>query len=244
MLWPMMVNSSTGTGHACRSRSICPANDRQAAVVMQVHRREAEIARERRAVVVAFAPPLSIVHAQPVREQQDFAARIRDRGSQRIALQMERQAIATQLHWDRQRVAARGEMIAEHAVQRGEHSLAFGRCRVAAECRKGLRQQRIDPAADHARHPANGSIDQPGEAGRGLMGSPTKHTRHAEDIVMHGLDHAGQADRRIDGKPPIAAQVGGSNVGFSGHAARAGWRSIILAHHFRARTRKSWLQPA
>ena len=97
------------------------------AVVVEIKRGVAKVSGEGRTVVVPVTVPLQIIHAQAVCQYGQLAAPRRDRCSQRPPLERERSAIAPQAHGYRQRVVARVEVITQHAVQRGQHGLAFGR---------------------------------------------------------------------------------------------------------------------
>ena len=98
--------------------------DVEAAVVVQIDRRVPEVARQRGAVIVSLALPLQIVHAQAVHQHDQLAAGVRDRRGQRLAFARQRVTVPTQVHGDRQRVVRRRQVVAEHAVQRGEQRLA------------------------------------------------------------------------------------------------------------------------
>ncbi len=90
------------------------------AVVVQVDRREAEIACQRLAVIVAVARPLQVVHAQAVRQHQELAARRCDTGRQPAAREFECLPADAQRCLNRERVVARGQVIAPHTVEHRE----------------------------------------------------------------------------------------------------------------------------
>ena len=193
------------------------ARDMQAAVVVQIHRRESGVDGQRRTVIVPVAPPLQIAHAQPVHQQQNLAGRIGNCFRQGAARQFQRLTIAPKLHRDRQRIGAVGKMIAKHAIQRRKHRFALSRRGVATEQRYQPTEQRIDAAADQARDAANGFVYKSRNSLRRLLRGLAENARRAQDIVMHGFDQAGQAKRRIDHEAAGAAKIGCANVGFFGH---------------------------
>ena len=96
-------------------------------VVVEVQRRVAEIASERCAVVVPVARPLQVVHAQAVHEDDHFVSGLGKRGGQRIARDADGASGDSHGHCDRERVARRGQMVAEHAVQCRHGRLALVR---------------------------------------------------------------------------------------------------------------------
>ena len=104
------------------------AADRQTRVVVQIDWGEAFLGGECGAVVMAVSMPLPIVHAQPVDEQQHFA-----RGVGNCSFQtstwvvpmryIERRSGAAPLHAYGEWIAAGLQMIAEHAIQGGDHGI-------------------------------------------------------------------------------------------------------------------------
>ena len=197
--------------HATVARNVQPA------VVAQVHGREPAVGRERGAVIVAFAPPLQVVHAQTVDEQEDPASRPRDRALERRALEVERLAVVAQRHLDRERIAAVSEVVTEHAVQCREHRFALERRRAATDQWRELSEQRINAAADKPRDAADRPVDEPGDAARGCLRRRTQRARPSQNVVMHGLDEARQAEGRIDGETAESADVGAANVRLLGN---------------------------
>jgi len=89
--------------------------------------RPAEVVREHRAVVVAAAPPLQVVHAEPVHEHHGPARGIGNSFAQGLAVEIERAAVHAQRHRNRQRVARCFEMVAADAVDRRERGFALRR---------------------------------------------------------------------------------------------------------------------
>ena len=118
--------------------------DVEAAVVVQIEGRESGIDRQRRAVVVPLAPPLSTVHAQPVRQHEDPAGGLRERRGEGRGRQVERPPVTPQPHGNRQRVGAGCQVIAQHAVGSRLQRLALVRSRSGIERPIEQRQQRIE----------------------------------------------------------------------------------------------------
>ena len=180
MLWPSITRRSIGTGQASNSRSISCARMRplvetlQAAVVVQVDRRVAQLARQRVAMIVARALPLQVVHAKAVQQHEQSRRRSGQARTHREAFEQQRAAGVPKRHRNRQRVVGGGQVVAQHAVERGDDRLAL---RVGRLARVGCRQRRAKPAeqrlgaaAHHARDAAHRLVDQAREAARALVG--------------------------------------------------------------------------
>jgi hypothetical protein len=97
----------------------------QATVVMEIGPAwKAEVAGERGAMVVSLALPLQVAHAQAMHENQQTSAGLREPSRQRGALERPsawppwRNVIGVA-----KRVVGRREVVAEHAVQRGDERL-------------------------------------------------------------------------------------------------------------------------
>jgi hypothetical protein len=132
-----MLSSSTGTGQfAPVLRGV------QAGVVAQVDGRVAQTGGKSRSVVqgliVGLRAPLQIVHAQAVHQQHHFASGL---GQGQRGLQVERCALAAQCHWRGQRVVVGGQVVAQHAIERGQHGLALRRLWFGAVSRLQQRLQ-------------------------------------------------------------------------------------------------------
>ncbi len=197
-----------------------------AAVVVQVERRVAAGGGQRRAVVVPVAPPLQVVHAKPVHQQQDLAARRGNVGGDILRRQCQRPAVLAQLHRYGQGVGTGGEVIAQHAIERGHYRFAPGGRGggFPLQQRQQLTQQRIDAAADQPRRALYAAIDQPGDAAGRLLCVLAQRAGDTHDVVMHGFDQPGQAERGVDGQPAVTANVGGADMGFFGHRSFIGSR--------------------
>jgi hypothetical protein len=98
--------------------------DVEAAVVVQVDRRIPEVVRERSTVIVPFALPVQVVHAQAMQEYDQLAVGLRDRRGQRRTPNGQRDAVAAQTHMNGQRIAGRCQVVAEHAIERGQQCAA------------------------------------------------------------------------------------------------------------------------
>ncbi len=196
------------------------ARDMAAAVVVQVQQRAVAFGRQRRAVVVAVAPPLPGVHAQAVQQQQHARPRLRQRLGQRVGPQREGLAVVAQRHGDGQRVAGGGEVVAEHAVEHRDQRLALGRRRWhgtrrlrRTQQRDHLTQQRVQAAADQPRDAADAAVDEPGDTACGLLRRLAQRPRRAQDVVVQVFHQVGQAERGVHRQAAGAAQVAGQYAG-------------------------------
>jgi len=120
MLCPSKARRSIGSGqrqHAAVGR------DAEAAVVVQVDRRVAQLPRQRQAVVMAPVLPLQVVHAQAVQQHEQARRRPGRMRAQGLALDPQGLARSTKGHRDRQRIGAGREMVAEDTVEGGDHRL-------------------------------------------------------------------------------------------------------------------------
>ena len=89
----------------------------QPAVVVQINRRVAQIARQGGAVIVAVSFPPQIAHAQAVHQHGD-AARQRHNGfSEPFLFEAQGLTVLAQAHGDRKWIGGLRKMIAHHAVQ-------------------------------------------------------------------------------------------------------------------------------
>src|SRR5208283_1488982 len=184
--------------------------DVQARIVGEVDRREAEIAGERRAMVVVLARPFQVAHAEPVDEHGEFSGRLRERVGQRASLERERPAVAAEPHFERERIGGFGKMVADDPVEHGERDLPPARDRPIVRLRveerrggadafAGQPERAADAAIDEPRHPARQPLRERGETGR------------IEDGIVHMLDHPGEALRRVGGEAAEAEGVGERN---------------------------------
>ena len=214
MLCPTSTSSVTGTGQTLHQRfeqlgERAPVGgDVEAAVVVQVDRRVAEVARQRGAVIVPLALPLQVVHAQAVQQHDQLAAGLRDRRGQRLAFARQGDAVPAQAHGDRQRVVRCRQVVAEHAVQRGEQRLAPRPGAALAEQGLEPRQQAVEAVPDEADHAVDAPVDQARDAGRPVPLRPGKQSRDAGDVVMHRLDQVDDAGDAGDGQPVDPAKIG------------------------------------
>ena len=92
----------------------------------------------------APSPPLSIVHAQPMRKHEDPAGGLRERRGEGRGRQFKRLTVTPQPHGNRQRVGAGRQVVAQHAVRSRLHRLALDR-------RRGGIERRIDCASSASR---------------------------------------------------------------------------------------------
>ena len=77
-------------------------------------------------MVVALARPLQIVHAQPMNQDQEFAARVLDLLAHCGLIQVQGLSVDAKAHVDGEWIARFGEVVAKHAIQYGQHGLALG----------------------------------------------------------------------------------------------------------------------
>jgi hypothetical protein len=114
----------------------------QAAVVVEMDRGVAQIARQRLAVIMACALPLQVVHAQAMQQHEQSR---RDAGRARTHGETIEQQCLTGLakrHRDRQRVVGGRQIVAEHAVERRDNGFALGtRRQRRVRCGQGRTQQ-------------------------------------------------------------------------------------------------------
>ena len=186
--------------------------DVEPAVVVQIDRRVAEVARQRRAVIVALALPLQVVHAQAVDQHDQLAAGARNRRGQRLAFGRQPHAVPAQAHGDRQRVARCRQVVAEDAVERGERRLAAGPCASLAEQRCKPRQQSVEALAHQPDHTVDAAINQARDAGRPVLPGPADHPRDNCNLVMHRLDEVDDPGDGGDGQPVDPAKIGSSDT--------------------------------
>ena len=180
----------------------------KAGVVVQIDRCVAELASQRRAVVVPAPVPLQVVHAQAVHQQQHLSAGVRDRGGQRACLQRQRDSVPAHAHADRERVLRSREIVAQHAVQRGERGFASAPCTPRAEQRIERGEQAIEQVTDKADHAADAPIDQPRDAGGAPRFRWDENAGNAGDAVVHRFDDVDHACDGIDRQSTQSTQVG------------------------------------
>ena len=126
--------------------------------------------------------------------------------AKRMALEGERPSVPAKAHGERERIAGRGEMVADDAVEGGKRDFPPARHRTivrlcgdepggGADARAGQPEGLADAAIDEF-------CDAAGER-------PTKRgkARRVEDVVMHMLDDAGQAFRRVRSETAEAEDV-------------------------------------
>lgn len=180
----------------------------EAAVVVQVQRREAQCLRQHAAMVVTAACPLAVAHAQAVHQHQQLAPRCGKARRQRCAVDGQRHAFAAQRHGDGQRVAAVGQVVAPHAVERSDEGIALGRGRGGRGRAFGQAQRGIDTVADPAQAAAHRAVDQTGQARTAPLGRGAFEADARRDAVMHGLHQVGDAEAAGHAQAQQAAQVG------------------------------------
>ncbi len=186
--------------------------DMQAAVVAQVERRAAERTGQCCAVIVSLPPPLQVVQAQAVHEDQQAAG---GRGSSRRAQrarrigQVDRLAAIAHGHRDRQRVGGPGEVVAVHTVDGGQQCIPARPGRAFRHQLDHRRERRVDAAPDEVHAAANGAVDEAGDAPRGARGRLPEWPGPPLDRVMHPLDHIDEPGGRLERQARHPVQVGG-----------------------------------
>ena len=157
------------------------------------------------------------------------------------------------------------QVVAQHAVERGQHAPrararagpARRRRALGRERRRQRAQQRVDAAAHRARDAAHGLVDEPGDAARAPVGRPGQ-PRHAGDARVHGLHQIGEPRGGLRGqlrgpaqRPRVRGGLGGGGavvVGFgwggwrgTGHRGIEGSRGeSVPAGHRRGVRRGVW----
>ena len=170
MLWPTSTSCVSGTGHRVdelrqqSGQGLAVVGDVQAGVVPQVQRVRVEVAGQRSPVVVPLPLPVRVAHAQAVHEHDDAGARRGDRRGDAIRRQCERRAAGAQVHRDGEGIAARGEVVAQHAVQRGDEGFAPGPRRRLLQQRGQRHERGVDAGADQPRDGAHASVHEPRDA--------------------------------------------------------------------------------
>ena len=183
-----------------------------AAVVAQVDGREAEFARQRRAVVLAFALPLQVVHAQAVQQYHQAASGGWQRGVQRRRLQRQHTAFVAQAHCSGERIRTRREVVAEDAIQCRQHCFPFAGHRLASgwqhrrQAADGT-EQSVQAAPHQARDTADALVDEPADAQDAAHAAVLRCAGHGGDALVHGLHQVGQAERGISRQACGAPQV-------------------------------------
>ncbi len=123
-------------------------------VVAQIKRCAAQQVGQPSPMIVPLLRPLTVVHAQPMHQQQDMGRRAGNRQSRgpRVPLQPQRVVLQTHLHPQGQRIVQRQQAIAAHAIQGTDHRLPL-RCirrkRISDPFRRCGRQHR----RQHPTHP-------------------------------------------------------------------------------------------
>ena len=132
--------------------------DVQAGIVGEIDRRIAEVAGERRAMIVVLARPLQVAHAEPVQEDGELARRLGERLGERLPVRASARALAAKAHGQRQRIAGLGQVVADDAVEHGERDLPPARDRLIVRVRADQRRNAAEPLtgqAERAAHPAD-----------------------------------------------------------------------------------------
>ncbi|MFN3303664.1 MAG: hypothetical protein ACK44A_08080 [Roseateles sp.] len=114
-----------------------------------------------------------------------------------------------QAHGRGQRVGGGLQVVAQHAVQRGQCRNGPAGVGLAQQGPEAIQRQ-VQPAADEPGHAAHAAVDQAGEAGGALA---RRRQRQPRDLGMQGLDEVGHAGDGIDGEAAAAAQVLGTGHG-------------------------------
>jgi hypothetical protein len=175
MLWPssrslQLVRPGVDQGFELLRQRVAVGRDVQPRVAVQVDGIEAAGRGQQTAMVLAFAKPLAVVHAQAVQQHQQLRAGAWQRRGDGVGLQHQRHAAHAQRHRRGQGAARGSQVVAQHAVERGEHGLALGAGRragaAALQHRLQQREQSVDAAAHHPRDTSHAAVDQAGDAGR------------------------------------------------------------------------------
>ena len=116
-------------------------------------------------------------------------------------------AVVAQPHGDGQRIAGVAEVVAQDAVERGQHRLPLGAGDAVAEERPELREGGVDAGADEMCDAADGLVDHPGHEAHGTVERAAEDGRPPADGEVHRLDEVGDAPRRFDGQPARAPQI-------------------------------------
>ncbi len=170
--------------------------DVQARIVGEIDRRIAEFVRERRAVVVILRRPLQVAQAKPVHEHCELARGVRERLGERGPVELERPSAAAKPHRERERIAGRGEVVADDAVEGGERDLPSARRRTIVRLRVDQRRSAADPLAGQLQRAADAPIDELRHAAGHAL-TDWGDTRRREDGIVHLLDNSSHAVRRF-----------------------------------------------
>ena len=202
--------------------------DVQAGIVGEIDWRIAEVAGERRAVIVVLARPLQVAHAEAVQEDGELARRLGERLGERSPVKRQRAPLAAEAQGQRQRIAGLGQVVADDAVEHGKRDFPPARDRLIVRVRADQRRNAAEPLTGQAERAAHPAVDQP----RHTAGQPLRQrrqSRRVEDGRVHMLDNAGEAVRRVGGKAAEAEDVrkreGG---GLGGHGDSLGVRGERL----------------
>jgi hypothetical protein len=152
---------------------------------------------------------------------------MRNVGDKCVPIEPQRTSVPTQLHCDRQRVAEGIEVVAEHAVERGQD-------RFAPRRRIGVRKERpqacqggIDTGTDRPRYAVDAAVHEACDAAR----SPRTRlpTIGAIPAMLRCklLDDVGHAFQRIDREAARAAQIGFRRRPFRSHVFCAAFSSSL-----------------
>ena len=135
-------------------------------------------------------------------------------------------ATVAQPHLDRERVGRRLQVVAEDAVERGEHRLALGPGCPLAEQRRELGEGAVDAGAHQPCHAPDAPVDRPGEEAGGARERAAEEVGPGADVVVHRLDQVGHAPGRLDRQPARTPQIIDGAARLPRHRlADGGWRA-------------------
>ncbi len=195
-----------------------------AGVVMKVHARTRQRAGNphRKAVAVigmtvfGIRVPMAVVHAQPVRGDQQPGRRSglppgrRKRRGQAFGVDIDGRSGPVKGAADGQRVVGGRQVVAQYAVEHGQEMLARRRGAMLRlrRTRPEARKAQVQSAADQPGHAVNRAVDQAGNAAGARLGRDRPQARHAQDGVMQVLDQVGHAAYAVDAQPAEALKIG------------------------------------
>ena len=181
--------------------------DVKTAVVAKVERRVTKVACERRAVIVTAARELRVRHARAVDQNEDLRSRIRHGRTQCIRCELDGAAGVSELHLDRERVGGLVQVVAEHAVDDGEHDIALVAGAACLDQRSELREGGIEAYADEPRDALDRCVHGTGGEPRRPCERLTEDGGATRDRDVHLLDERGDPARGFYCQPGGAAEL-------------------------------------
>ena len=203
----------------------------QPGVVAQIHRRIAEVAGQRRAVIVPLAVPVPVVQRQAMHQHGQPTARPGNASREALGFQWQELPVMAQAHRNRQWIARRREVVAQDAVQRRAHRLALARRTRLAERAIERRQKGAHSPSRQPDRASHAAVDQPRDAARRFSRWRPEKARRASNVVVHGFHHADQPRGGVERQHAVSAKFRRRNSNRVGH-----WTSPCLNS---ARVRRS-----